>query len=263
MGTHRGDALRIAQLSDIHLFADPNESLLGIQTEESFHRVLDLVRHRFPRPDLLLLTGDLSQDGSSTSYERLRNALLDMPVPAFCLAGNHDCEARLRRILPMSCAVEDQHWLLLMVSSVVVDRVYGSLSEATLAWLEAQVAGHPTKNVLIAFHHPVLPLGNLWMDSILLQNSERFLELCHRHPQIRVVVNGHAHQEFDVTHSGVRYLVAPSTCVQFKPLTDQFQVDVQAPGFRMIDLWADGTVETTIYRVGSNLFQPNLAACGY
>jgi Icc protein len=263
MGTNRGDALRIAQLTDLHLFADASASLLGIQTEDSFHRVLDLVRHTFPRPDFLLLTGDLSQDGSSASYERLRQALLTMPMPAFCLAGNHDCEARLRRILPTACVLEEQHWLVLMVSSVVPERVHGLLSEATFAWLDAQIAANAAKGVLIAFHHPVLPLGNQWMESILLHNSQRFMHLCDRHPQVKVVVNGHAHQEFDVLHGGVRYLVAPSTCVQFLPHAAQFQVDRQAPGFRLIDLWADGTITTTVHRVGAHLFQPDLVAGGY
>ena len=88
-----------------------------------------------------------------------------------------------------------------------------------------------------------------------------------RHPQIKVVLNGHAHQEFDqiyeTPHNSVRCLVTPSTCVQFQPKNHKFQIDSQSAGFRHLRLYPNGTMDTKIYRLKVGSFQPNLAAVGY
>ena len=66
------DAVLLVQLTDSHLFADADGSLLGLKTAESLQRVIDLVRAEQPRIDLLLATGDLTQDATVEAYQRFR-----------------------------------------------------------------------------------------------------------------------------------------------------------------------------------------------
>ncbi|NEP81399.1 MAG: hypothetical protein F6K17_09110 [Okeania sp. SIO3C4] len=62
----------VAQITDTHLFADPTEGkMYGLPTESSFLKVLEKLKQLQPQPDVLLLTGDLSQDETSESYQRL------------------------------------------------------------------------------------------------------------------------------------------------------------------------------------------------
>jgi Icc protein len=73
--------LLIAQVTDIHLFADASKELLGLPTAKSFHVVLERLQKLLPQPDILLLTGDLSQDGKPESYQCLQDALKSLAIP--------------------------------------------------------------------------------------------------------------------------------------------------------------------------------------
>ena len=46
----------------------------------------------------------------------------------------------------------------------------------------------------------------------------------------------------------------PSTCMQFKPGSKDFALDDLAPGYRRIELFADGRIDTEVLRLaGSDL----------
>src|SRR5699024_12251110 len=81
--------LRVVQLSDFHLFADPKSKLLGLPTQQSFASVLELVRSEQPHMDVILATGDLSQDASAASYARAVEHRAEFGIPVSWLEGNH------------------------------------------------------------------------------------------------------------------------------------------------------------------------------
>jgi Icc protein len=60
----------------------------------------------------------------------------------------------------------------------------------------------------------------------------------------------------------VRYLTTPSTCFQFEPRRSGFGVEPSPPGFRIVDLRGDGTLETRVVRV-PEAYQPPTAGGGY
>lgn len=243
-----GSFVSIAQLTDIHLFAGVEQSLVGIETEASFQDTLATVKKTIPQIDFLLLTGDLTQDGSTNSYDRLRQSLNRFGIHSYCLAGNHDDLPIMKACLPseyvhLSRAVDVGKWRILLLSSVVVGAVHGYLATSELTWLKETLNAYPDRPTLIAFHHPAVPLGSRWIDGISLENQDEFWAICDRHPQVEVVVNGHAHQEFDqiyeTPHNSVRCLVTPSTCVQFESQNHKFQIDSQPwiPSFTTISQW--------------------------
>ena len=264
--------LSIAQLTDIHLFEDIEGYLLGIQTEASFQAILSEVKRTLPQLDLLLITGDLTQDGSSNSYIRLRRSLDSFGISAYCIAGNHDDFQFMRTHLPseyvhLSRSLDVGKWRVLLLSSVVVDAVHGYLAASELVWLDETLKAHADRPTLITFHHPAMPLGSQWIDDICLENQDEFWSICDRYPQIEVVLHGHAHQAFDqiyeTPHNSVRCLVTPSTCIQFQPQNQKFQIDNQPPGFRHLRLYADGSMDTEVHRLQVGSFHPDLAAIGY
>ena len=255
--------ISIAQITDTHLFENINGCLAGIPTDSSFKEVLATIKQNIPKVDLLLLTGDLSQDGSVGSYQRLRDTLDDFELPAYCLAGNHDDLTIMQTNLPskyvhLRRSLNIGNWQILLLSSVVVGAVHGYLADTELDWLEQKLIAEPDLHTLIAFHHPAIPIGSPWMDDICLTNQDQFWGICDRYSQIKVVLNGHAHQDFDLIHetphSFVRYFVSPSTCVQFQPQTANFQIDNQPPGFRHLCLFEDGSIQTKIHRLKNNKF---------
>ena len=106
-------------------------------------------------------------------------------------------------------------------------------------------------------------MGSAWMDKIGLQNADALAAVIQRHRHVRAVLWGHVHQESDRTIDGVRYLSSPSTCVQFLPGSKDFALDLQAPGYRWLDLHADGSIDTGVSRVQGISFDIDMASQGY
>jgi 3',5'-cyclic-AMP phosphodiesterase len=259
--------LQVIQISDTHLFSDPHRELLGLSTADSLKTVLDSVCQLEPKPDLLLLTGDLSQDESAQSYRRLHDLITPLQIPTYWLPGNHDCPSLMTQILSTSListekAFQINGWNLILLSSMLPGKVYGELSSESLVWLEQQLQQLPAQPTLLALHHPPCLIGSDWMDQIGLRNPDDLFAVIDRYPQVKLVTFGHIHQEFAAVRAGVQYLGCPSTCVQFKPLQTDFAIDDQRPGFRLLTLYPDGQFTTGVKRVNYQPL-PDLAATGY
>lgn len=260
-------SLLIAQITDIHLFAETDKQLLGLQTSDSFEAVIQHLRSLPKQPDLLLLTGDLSQDESAQSYEILQNRLNPLGIPAYWLPGNHDDMELMTQILqrsPMSAqkSFEAGGWQFLLLNTAVPGCVHGYLSTESLTWLDNELCKNADKPTLISFHHPPFLVGADWMNDIGLLNADDLFEVCDRHPQIKLALFGHIHQEFSRQRNGVHYLGTPSTCIQFKPNSPKFSLDQQQPGIRLVTLHSDGTWESAVQRIAYRC-QLDLAAAGY
>src|SRR4028118_139210 len=259
--------LVIAQLTDLHLFASASKELLGLPTAKSFDAVLEQLQKLVPQPDILLLTGDLSQDGKPESYQYLQDSLKPLGIPTYWLPGNHDEPTVMEQVLnqaPISPEKSFQAggWQFLLLNSAVSGYVHGQLSPESLDWLNLQLQQTRERPTLIGLHHPPLLVNSDWLDSSTLQNSEELFETIARHPQVRLVVFGHIHQEFEQSHRGVHYLGSPSTCIQFMPESKQFSLDKTDLGLRLINLYPDGTFKTKIKRV-TYTHQVDTAAIGY
>ncbi|HHH44389.1 MAG TPA: phosphodiesterase, partial [Gammaproteobacteria bacterium] len=87
--------LRVVQVTDTHLYADPDGCLLGLNTRYCLAQVIDLVRSE-RSPDLLVVSGDLTHDGSPQAYRHVQEAFRRIGAPVWCLPGNHDEAATLR-----------------------------------------------------------------------------------------------------------------------------------------------------------------------
>uniref|UniRef100_A0A832M2G4 3',5'-cyclic-AMP phosphodiesterase n=1 Tax=Oscillatoriales cyanobacterium SpSt-402 TaxID=2282168 RepID=A0A832M2G4_9CYAN len=263
----RESSLLVAQITDIHLFAESDKCLLGLKTLESFQAVLYQVKDLERQPDLLLLTGDLSQDGSAESYEMLHAMLEPLGIPAYWVPGNHDKPAVMAEVLTRSPISHQKSfraggWRFLLLDSCVPGCVHGVLSPESLSWLDTELSQQPDEPTLIAFHHPPFLVGSDWMNDIGLLNADELFAVCDRHPQIKVVLFGHIHQEFHQNRNGVDYLGTPSTCIQFKPNSPQFSLDEEQPGLRLTTLFPDGTWQSSVRRT-IYACEPDLAAVGY
>jgi 3',5'-cyclic-AMP phosphodiesterase len=122
----------------------------------------------------------------------------------------------------------------------------GRLGDEELQRLEAALEAHRERHVLVCLHHPPMPMEAAGLDALGLGDADRFMALVDRHPQVRAVVWGHAHQALDVFRGGVRYLCTPATCMQFKPRDPGFVIDDRPPGYRVLDLRDDGGIATEV-----------------
>jgi 3',5'-cyclic-AMP phosphodiesterase len=244
----------LIQLSDTHLFADPDAVQHGWHTQASLAAVLEDIRAA--RPDALLVTGDLVHDESAVGYSRLAGALHRFGVPVGYLPGNHDDPQRLQTAFaPLGEAAPARillgGWQVLLLDDHLPGSDAGLIPQDQLDQLAYWLVRH-REPALIAVHHPPVPVGSRWLDALGLRNGLTLLKLAALHPQVRAIVCGHIHQELDMTVGGVRVLATPSTGRQFLPHSDSFVEDGTAlPGYRCLWLQPNGQLKTKVVRVAA------------
>ncbi|MBD2326190.1 3',5'-cyclic-AMP phosphodiesterase [Alkalinema sp. FACHB-956] len=246
--------LKIVQLTDTHLFRERNQNLIGLPTADSLENVVKQVMQLPSLPDFMLLTGDLSQDGSLVSYEQVYDSLHGLNIPIYWLPGNHDCLENMVPILTQAPFLGDKqfkqgNWHFILLNSQIPGEVPGYLSQETLDWLDRQLSQQAETPALLSLHHPPFSLDTAWLDNSALQNPDDLFAVIDRHPQVKLVLFGHIHQEFQLERKGVTYLAAPSTCIQFARGSATFALDDCSPGFRSVDLYPDGSWHSRIHRV--------------
>lgn len=244
-------ALRFIQITDTHLFDRADGTLRGLNTAETLAAVVAAVRARESRIDGILATGDLSHDGGTPSYRRLIGLLAPLNAPVYCIPGNHDALGVFGCVLKGSRVHSGGRllagdWQLIFLDTAVPGATHGHLRPAELARLDAALSEHPQRHALICLHHQPVPVGSAWMDRIMLDNAEAFFAVIDMHPNVRGILWGHVHQTFDAMRNGVRLLASPSTCIQFRPGCDDFTLDEPRPGYRWLELRADGSLTTGV-----------------
>lgn len=261
------EPLKILQITDTHLYADNTGRLLGVNTLESFRAVIQTFVDTDWRPDLVLATGDLVHDATPRGYRQLAAILDDFGVPVYCLPGNHDDPEAMKTYLQgrnVSCpkVVEKRGWRLILLDSVVPGKVGGSLASAELNLLQQELDSSPLYT-LISLHHQPVAVGSAWLDEMGLDNAEALLGTVDAHPEVRGLLWGHVHQQFDGQRNGVSLMGTPSTCVQFEPDSEKFSVDKAQPGFRLLTLMPDGQILSEVMRIDELPMGLEVASAGY
>ena len=218
--------IEILQFSDLHLLSQPSDTLTGINTEESFRSIINAARKLCWPPDLILLTGDLSQDPELATYERLRRHLDALGLPCYCLPGNHD-KPIMHQVLnseKVSCTTQIHagNWQIICLDSTIPNAEGGFLSESTLQILINNLDQFPSKNVLIALHHHPLPIGCTWLDTMVLKNGDELFSVLRNYPQVMAIVCGHIHQEMEIkSFSVIERDGLILGCAALKPFPDK------------------------------------------
>jgi Icc protein len=260
--------IRILQLTDFHLLADPSTTMMGIDTDQSFLAALEHARRGENDVDLFLLTGDLVQDAHPDAYQRLRGFLSVVAKPCFCLPGNHDDPEMIRSVLvggqlAYTRQILRDDWQIICLDSIIPGHPGGYLAAHQLDLLESLLSEQAHRHALISLHHSPVPTGSAWLDTMMLSNHQAFFALLKRFPQVKAVVFGHIHQALDVAYAGIRCLGAPSTCFQFKPGSEDFGLDFLPGGYRRLALYPDGEILTEVIRLDSVPPGLDMASGGY
>ncbi|MGR9106425.1 MAG: 3',5'-cyclic-AMP phosphodiesterase [Gammaproteobacteria bacterium] len=258
----------VLQITDLHFLPGEEQTLLGVRTEQSARHVVELARAKAWPPDLIVITGDLTQEPLAATYQRLDRYLASLGIPCLCLPGNHDNprimleELRSENVYCSSQVLTDA-WQIICLDSTVRGSEIGHLSEEALKFLEDNLDRYPEKFAMVCLHHHPLPVQCAWLDTMVLNGRQRFFDILESRPQSRVVICGHIHQELEIDHRAIRVFGTPSTCFQFKPGCEEFALDDKPPGFRQLSLHPDGTVTTRVVRLEDMPEGINLLSAGY
>ena len=217
-------ALLIAQITDCHIGFDPSDP-----DEDNVRRlraVLGQLATGPDRPDLVLLTGDLTARGHADDYERLAEVLAGYDLPVRLMIGNHDQREAMRKAFPdlpggtpdlpggngfIQFVAALPGLRVIALDTVETGRHAGAFCDARAEWLGEHLDADPHTPVLIAMHHPPIVSGIDWLDG---GDDEpwiaRFAATIAGRPQVRAIVTGHLHRTIFTTVAGVPLSVCPS-----------------------------------------------------
>lgn len=259
--------LRVVQITDCHLGERIGTQLLNLDTDQSLAAVLSMVRSKHAHIDALLATGDISDQGSAVAYRRFLHATRDIGRHTRWLPGNHDDVANMHKVLGDDTRLQRAlllgNWQIVMLNSQIPGAVGGNFAASELAALRVCLEAEPNRHTLICVHHHVMPIGCAWLDEQIVANADEFWRLIDQFPQVRAVLSGHVHQQYDAMRGDVRVFTSPSTCVQFAPNSTEFRVDTADPGYRWFDLHESGHIDTAVERAHHFEFKVDLSASGY
>ncbi|MEE4543361.1 metallophosphoesterase [Streptomyces sp. V4-01] len=232
---------RVLQLSDIHFRGD-GADVEGRAPDDRLRRVLDAWR-RTERPvDLVVLTGDLADDGSHAACRRLADALAPLSAPVVAVPGNHDRAGVVRAVFAADSATVGG-WDVVGVDTSRPEQIHGTVDVAAVAERLDSGDGRPT---LLALHHPpVGPSAHRWFQ---LEGAEGLLAALAQRPQVRAIISGHLHDPFEMrAHTGLPVLGCPSTLVAFRHTGAEVVVGGgDVTGARLLELAEDGTVSSEV-----------------
>lgn len=266
----QNESYRLIQITDSHLFVDESTELVGMNCQEGFVDVVELVKEHEFEIDAILCTGDIAQDASVEAYRRFAAKIAELEAPQLWIPGNHDLLKKMSTALgaqnpALQKTLRLGNWGVIMLNSCVEGSIFGMLSPEELDFLEKTIADFRQEGrfTLIAIHHNPVPVNAEWLQNHSLQNTEAFFKIVDTYDKVKGVVFGHIHQDFKVSRKNVLMLGAPSTSIQFHPEHDYFSLDKENPGYRWLSLHGNGTIGTGVRRVIGKKYKLDLRSKGY
>lgn len=212
--------LFIAQISDLHI-KPPGALAYGkVDTAAALARCVTELNRFSPRPDLVVISGDLADAPSQEEYEHLKALLAPLQIPFMAIPGNHDDRALLRAAFPDQAYASSGAALnlaramgdldILLIDSSVPGASHGALDADTLSWLDNTLAASATRPALLFLHHPPFMTGIGHMDVQNLRNADTLAAVLGRHRRARLLAAGHVHRATLAQFAGVMATICPA-----------------------------------------------------
>lgn len=212
----------VAQLTDTHVVADPSLHELYIDNNDRLRAAVASLNGEDPRPDLVLLTGDLTNTGTEDEFDILADMIGALEIPVLAVPGNHDTRTGIRRLFPdlawadadhASCTVDlevgDDSMRFIGLDSTLPGLPGAEFDAERERWLIDAIDGAPGRAAL-ALHHPPFATGIEWMDNSGFIGLDRLEAVLLEHPVERIL-SGHMHRTITATVAGIPAITCPST----------------------------------------------------
>lgn len=207
----------IAQLSDSHIRLGPLAGEPGAHLYRALGRALGLR----PKPDCVLLTGDVVDNGKPEEYQAFLAIAAGYPLPIHLVVGNHDDSQAMAGVFGGTgylggsdstfYAIDYPEARIVVLDSSVPGSMAGQLAANQLDWLDETLAERPEAPAFVSLHHPPIDIGMAFLDSIKLDNPDPLRDVLVRHSNVRRILAGHVHRAITGSFAGITVSIAPST----------------------------------------------------
>lgn len=223
--------LRILHLSDTHFSGDGGRHYGVVDTAEHLRRALAHVGHLLF--DLVVVSGDVSEDGTEESYRSVREQLEPWAqargARVVFAMGNHDRRDSFRTVLgsgqpdageqelpgvdldrPVASVVEHDGWRVIVLDSSIPGVGYGDLEAEQKQFLREALAAPAERGTVVVVHHPPVRAQTDLLQALALdeQDGRELIEIV-RGTDVRVILAGHYHLPVTEYVAGVPVTVAP------------------------------------------------------
>lgn len=210
----------VAQITDTHIKPRGMLAYGRVDTAPFLKAAVAHINGLEPMPDLVILTGDVTDAGLPEEYDHTRELLAPLKPPLIALPGNHDRRESFREAfaeqmdLPESghlSHTEERYLLrLVMIDDTVPGERHGEITAELAEWLERTLSAQPGKPTLLALHHPPFITGITHMDVQNCRGAERLSAVLMRHPQVLGLACGHVHRNILTSFAGKPASICPS-----------------------------------------------------
>ena len=213
----------LLHLSDPHMMGGPDPLYGAVDSEARLIQLFEEVRASGARPEAVIFTGDLADQGDPDAYAKLRAivepACEDMGAKVIWAMGNHDNRANFRTGLldePANDAPVDRSYFINGLRVITLDTSvpgyhHGELSQAQLDWLARELETPAPDGTILALHHPPVP-SVLDLAVLVELRDQAKLEAVVRNSDVRTILAGHLHYSTTASFGGIPVSVASATC---------------------------------------------------
>ncbi|MCM5558893.1 phosphodiesterase [Pleomorphomonas sp. JP5] len=234
--------MKLIQVTDPHLRGD-GQPICRLDPAANLAKAVADINRNHADADLVVFTGDLSDDGSQASYRLLADLLEPLIPPPRLMLGNHDNRGAFRAVFPDAPAedgfvqsiLDAQAARLVFLDTLDEGAVAGRLCDRRLAWLDRQL-GEADSPVLIFMHHPPFDIGMQPLDGVKLADPRAFADVLARHGKVRHIFAGHVHRLCGGTWNGIAFSTGRGTNHQSAPLfgSKDFALGFETPAYNVI-----------------------------
>jgi len=250
---------KVIVLTDLHILPK-GDRIIGLDPAARFGHVMADALRQHPDATHVILTGDLTHNGTSVEYAHLRALLADCPVPVSLMLGNHDRRAPFIAAFPDSPLtdagfvqrlIDLDHARLILLDTLdedAPDLHSGYLCPDRLNWLDHALDTAQDQPCILFTHHPAFVTGFGGMDRIGLRNRAELIKRLHRNGAVVQIVSGHIHRNVQGAAGGIPNAVFKSTCHQMPLILGEQspQLSIDEPGaYGLLLIGPEGVVVHT------------------
>lgn len=210
----------IAQISDLHIKSPGDLAYGRVDTAKALERCITALNALNPKPDLVVISGDLVDTPTAGEYDHLKCLLTSLELRFVSVPGNHDSREMMRSAFPeqvyaLSSGALNQFTQvdgldLVLLDSSVPGKPHGELEAPTLQWLDETLASSRERPALLFLHHPPFIAGIWHMDRQNLLNASELEPIVRQHPRVQLVAAGHVHRTALTMFAGTVATICPA-----------------------------------------------------
>lgn len=213
----------LLHISDTHLIGEDRPLYGAVDADDKLRELLEQLTHSGLRPDAVVFTGDLTDEGEPEAYHKLRDLVgpfaAELGAKLVWVMGNHDNRAELRRSLldamPSMEPVDQVHMIdglrIIVLDTSVPGHHHGEIRTSQLVWLAEELATPAPDGTILALHHPPIP-SVLDVAVTVELRDQASLGRVVKGSDIRAILAGHLHYSTNATFAGIPVSVASATC---------------------------------------------------